>query len=92
VLEFWAGDHFMGDEFHSATIPPLRVKARGTGKIAKVSIIRNQKYVYEAKPDQQEVSLEFRDTNPDPGTSYYYARIEQADGQIAWASPIWIVR
>jgi hypothetical protein len=92
VLEFWAGDHFMGDEFRSATIPAMRVKARGTGKIAKVSIIRNQKYVYEAKPDLQEVTLEYRDSSPEPGTNYYYARIEQADGQIAWASPIWVVR
>jgi hypothetical protein len=92
MLEFWAGDHFMGDEFHSATVPPLRVKVRGTSKIAKVSIIRNQKYVYEAKPDQQEVALEYRDSSPDAGTNYYYARIEQADGQIAWASPIWVVR
>ncbi len=92
VLEFWAGDHFMGDEFSSATVPPLRVKVRGTGKIAKISIIRNQKYVYESKPDRQEATVEYRDTSPEPGTNYYYARIEQADGQIAWASPIWVMR
>ena len=45
-----------------------------------------------AQPGQQEVTLEYRDTNPEPGTSYYYARVEQEDGQLAWASPIWIVR
>jgi hypothetical protein len=92
LLEFWMGDHFMGDEFRSSDVPPIRVKVRGTGKVAKVSIVRNAKYIYETKPAQQEVALEYRDNNPDRGTSYYYARIEQEDGQIAWASPIWISR
>ena len=23
-------------------------------------------------------------------TSYYYVRVEQADGNLAWASPLWI--
>jgi hypothetical protein len=92
VLEFWMGDHFMGDEFRAAEVPPMRIKACGTAKVAKVSIIRNEKYVYEATPGQQEVSLEYRDNHPQPGTSYYYARIEQEDGQIAWASPIWVTR
>jgi hypothetical protein len=92
VLEFWMGDHFMGDEFRSADVPPARIKVRGTAKVAKVSIIRNGKYVYETKPDQQEVTPEYRDKSPEPGTSYYYARVEQEDGQIAWASPIWVVR
>ena len=92
VLEFWMGDRFMGDEFSSADAPPLRVKVRGTTKIAKVSFIRNAKYIYEAKPGQREVSLEYRDNNPEPGTSYYYVRVEQEDGQMAWASPIWLTR
>ena len=90
ILEFWMGGHFMGDEFSAAAVPPIRVKVRGTAKVANVSIIRNAKYIYEAKPGQQEVNIEYRDNNPEPGTSYYYARIEQEDGQVAWASPIWI--
>ncbi len=92
ILEFWMGDHFMGDAFQSSTVPPIRIKIRGTAKVAKVSIIRNEKYVYESKPDQQEVTLEYRDANPDPGAGYYYARVEQEDGQIAWSSPIFLTR
>lgn len=82
----------MGDEFRGSDVPAIRVKARGTGKIAKVSIIRNAKYIYETRPDQQQVALEYRDNSPDEGASYYYVRVEQEDGQIAWASPIWITR
>jgi hypothetical protein len=92
VLEMWMGEHFMGEEFRAAAPPPLRIKVLGTANVAKVSLIRNAKYIYEAKPGKRDVSLEYRDDAPEPGTSYYYARIEQEDGQIAWASPIWVVR
>ena len=27
---------------------------------------------------------------PAAGTHYYYIRVLQADGEIAWASPIWV--
>jgi hypothetical protein len=90
VLEFWMGDHFMGDEFHAPVAPPIRVKVWGTGKIAKIKLIRNAKYIYETEPNQREAKLEYQDASPDPGVNYYYARIEQEDGQLAWASPIWM--
>jgi hypothetical protein len=37
---------------------------------------------------------EFKGTWTDPqpaaGKHYYYVRVEQADGQLAWGSPMWI--
>ena len=30
------------------------------------------------------------DREKSAGTSYYYLRIEQKDGQLAWSSPIWV--
>ena len=39
---------------------------------------------------EREVAFSFRDTNAEAGSSYYYVRIQQEDGQMAWASPIWV--
>jgi hypothetical protein len=37
------------------------------------------------------VSFDWTDTGVTVGkTSYYYVRGEQADGQLVWASPMWI--
>jgi len=36
-----------------------------------------------------EVSHRFNDT-PSPGTHYYYLRVTQLNGQMAWSSPIWV--
>jgi hypothetical protein len=89
-LEYWMGDHFMGDDFKADKVPDLRVKIRGTAPVDKVSIIRNNKYISEQTPGTQDVSFTFRDNNPVAGTSYYYLRITQKDGQTAWSSPIWV--
>ncbi|MBI3698014.1 MAG: hypothetical protein HY238_24660 [Acidobacteria bacterium] len=90
LLEYWMGDHFMGDEFTAGRVPELRVKIRGTAPVRKVSIIRNNKYIGEQTPGTAEVAFSFRDNSPVGGTSYYYLRVEQADGQMAWSSPIWV--
>jgi hypothetical protein len=37
------------------------------------------------------VKLSFTDADAPSGqTSYYYVRVEQADGNLAWSSPMWI--
>ena len=85
------GTHMMGDEFSTADPPTLRVKLRGTSKIAKVTIIRDGKYVYSASPDAQEVEFSWRDNQPNKDkTSYYYVRGEQDNGELVWVSPMWI--
>src|SRR5262249_1556381 len=59
--------------------------------IAKVHVIRDNKYVYSTEPKTRDVKLRYTDADAGPGkTSYYYVRIEQADGNLAWASPMWI--
>ena len=37
-----------------------------------------------------EASFEFKDEKSAPGTSWYYLRAIQTNGEMAWSSPIWI--
>ena len=63
----------------------------GTAPIAKLHVIRDNKYVYTSEPKEREVKLRYSDMTASAGkTSYYYVRIEQSDGNLAWASPMWI--
>ena len=85
------GGHFMGEEFTTNTAPAIVVRLVGTGPFAKVHIIKDGEYVYSIEPGQQNVEFTWRDANPKKGqTSYYYVRGEQKDGQLVWASPMWI--
>lgn len=86
-----SGTHMMGDEFSTADLPTLKIKLRGTSNFAKVTIIRDGKFVYSSSPNTQEVEFSWRDNQPQKQkTSYYYVRGEQDDGEIVWVSPMWI--
>lgn len=91
LADVQCGGHMMGDEFESKTLPALHVKLIGTGPIAGVHIIKDGRYVYASQPNATEVEFTWRDEVAGTGkTSYYYVRAEQQDGEIVWASPMWI--
>ena len=92
LLDVRMGRHLMGDEFSTTELPPIEVKVRGTAEIAKVHIVRNGSILYTREPGLQEISFAYTDTEEDDrsGTRYYYVRVEQVDGHVAWSSPIWV--
>jgi hypothetical protein len=91
ILEFRSGKQVMGDIFTATEAPSFAVKVIGTSPVAKVTLIRNGKPLHVEEPKQREVALTLTDKEPPIGTtSYYYVRIEQSDGNLAWASPMWI--
>ncbi len=92
LLDVRMGEHFMGDEFHAPEPLPMAVKVRGTNDIAKVNVLRGDQVVYVHEPDGQEADFEYldQDARAGHGTLYYYVRVEQADGNVAWGSPLWV--
>jgi hypothetical protein len=91
IVDVRSGPHLMGDAFQTKEQPKLDIFVQGTAPIAKLHVIRDNKYVATTQPRQREVRLTWTDMAAAKGrTSYYYVRIEQADGNLAWASPMWI--
>jgi hypothetical protein len=83
--------HLMGEEFTLTGKPTLEIHAVGTGPIAKIDIIRNSQYVYSASPNTAGFDMQWTDAEPPAdGANYYYVRIQQADTNLAWSSPVWI--
>jgi hypothetical protein len=84
----------MGDELRTGS-PRLDVVAIGTAPIDRVEVIRNGVVVHTETPKgKQTESLRFHWEDKQPvqrdKASYYYVRVLQTDGQMAWASPIWV--
>lgn len=92
VLDFRIGDAFMGEEASASGPQRIRVKVRGTDKIAAIHLVRDASYVYKVEPGKQEAEFEFLDLEAGPGEHWYYVRVEQQDGELAWSSPIWITQ
>ena len=86
-----ANGHFMGEEFTVSDPPAITVNLWGTAPFAKVYIVKDGQYVYVAAPGNVNAAFTWRDNDARRGgTSYYYVRGEQTDGNLVWASPVWI--
>ncbi len=93
VLDVRSGEHLMGDEFTATAGKPvaLKVFVHGTRPIARVDIIKDFRYVFSTEPNKPRVEFEWTDNESrGPGLSWYYVRVVQDDGELAWASPLWV--
>ena len=85
-------EHIQGDDFSTSAIPTVRAVIRGTNGIKEVAVVRDNQYVHTRKGEGERMEFEFREQSLDPGGHYYYVRVEQEDGNVAWASPIWVTK
>ncbi len=93
ILNFHVADFPMGSEVKwsaSKGPVPLAVRVIGCDEIASVEIIRNGKKIFDEKAEGVFAYFLLDDAQPKPGTSWYYARILQKDGNMAWSSPVWV--
>jgi hypothetical protein len=94
VLDVRMGNQgIMGDEVRTAK-PGLDVVVLGTGVIDRVDVIRNNEVVHTVRPPKDGDEAKFRWDDPAPvkgdRASWYYVRVVQKDGQMAWSSPLWV--
>ncbi|MCD6219130.1 DUF3604 domain-containing protein [Candidatus Calescamantes bacterium] len=79
----------------------LWVKVGGTAPIEKISIIRNGKEIYYLKGMGDTAEFKYIDRDKasevvklsplyESSLIYYYLRVVQVDGEMAWSSPIWL--
>ena len=86
------GPHLMGSEFAAEELPPLEVEVVGTADIDRIDVVKDNRIVFVRQPEEptRRVSFQFQDAQVEPGVHYYYARVIQKDGNMAWISPIWV--
>jgi hypothetical protein len=90
VLDVRSGEHLMGEELKTGKAPTLDLHVVGTGELAGVEILRDSKVVETIKPGKAEYKATWTDPKPEAGVHYYYVRVQQADKELAWSSPLWI--
>jgi hypothetical protein len=90
LVDFRSGDKIMGDDLTTNAAPMFQIHVVGIGNIAKIDVLRDSEVVDTLKPGGAEYKGAWGDAKSQPGTHYYYIRVLQADGEIAWGSPIWV--
>lgn len=68
------------------------VRVHGTARLTEVAVVRNGHTAHVLAPGQEDVTLQWVDRHPVAGDAYYYVRVVQEDGHVAWATPVWVDR
>lgn len=106
VVGLQIAGHSMGSEIDTKNRPGLEFNrhivayAIGTAPLTEITLIRNGKILKEFPVKDDHFEIAFDDMEPlsqvvlEPSDRtpfvYYYLRVKQQDGHIAWSSPIWI--
>jgi hypothetical protein len=104
ILRFWLNEHFMGDTVllnDPGELKDLSVEVATEDQIEWVEVIKNgmpfYKYSGHLTPglgwwrdNGWEMKVRVLDRKLTKGTDYYYVRVTQQNGGMAWSSPIWV--
>jgi hypothetical protein len=91
ALDVRVDGHLMGEKITKPAGESVEVAVRVQcpADLDRVEVCRSNKFVYTKNAEGKSCDLTFVDPEPLPGFSYYYVRVLQKDGEIAWSSPVW---
>lgn len=90
LLDFTADGQPMGRVVECAQPPLLTATVEGTAPLKSVEIVRDGEVCAEGQPDGLRCDLEVRAKALDRPESWFYLRVIQDDGEMAWSSPIFV--
>ncbi len=80
----------------------LQITVHGTAPIRRIEVVRGNRDILVYEGSEMDVELRWRDEEPfetialppapywDTPFCFYYVRVTQVDGHMAWASPVWV--
>jgi len=74
----------------TSAAPALDIHVIGTNTLARIDILKDSEVVEMLRPGGQEYRGTWADPKPARGVHYYYVRVRQSDGELAWSSPMWV--
>ncbi len=90
-IDFQIDGHVMGEEFETATKPEIQYTVHGCDDELDVVLIKDNAELRRTTSTTGSVTESLTDETFD-ASSYYYVRAEQANGERARSSPIWVDR
>lgn len=105
IVRFWVNGAFMGEEVElddPEAYKEIHFDVASVGPLSVVEVVKDGRviYRYDARPVPQlgwwrdngwEVENWVLDKEPTLVPSYYYLRVIQQDGEMAWSSPVWVL-
>ncbi len=91
MLRVTCGNHWMGEKFTVQQPPQLNVSATGTASITSMELFVDGLVKSTFQPGKRELqNFTITADKTLTGPHSFYVRLNQADGNQAWSSPMWI--
>jgi hypothetical protein len=92
IMDFRVNGHLMGEEFEleRGKNVSVTVDVEAPVRIQRLDIVRDNETVYSKVVDGHWAGFSWRDSDPSPYSTYYYARVVMEGDNYAWSSPVWI--
>ena len=90
LIDVRANDEPMGAVIRCQTPPRLSVRVHGTNPLQLVEVVKDGEVCYSRSPDSESCKFDYMAQGLDRQESYYYVRVTQTDGEMAWSSPIFV--
>jgi hypothetical protein len=91
---FTLNGHMMGEEIKldgsRAEERVIEVSVHGTDMLKEISIIKDGRELYTFAAKGRIAEFMYTDRSDNEKNAYYYVRITQEKGGMAWLSPIWV--
>lgn len=86
-------NHPLGREITVRDAPTIEAGIVAPAEVRALAIVRDSQFIHTTEPKTPQAELPFTDLDLKPGQSaYYYVRALVGENDIAWSSPIWVVR
>jgi hypothetical protein len=91
-LDVRVNGHLMGEKLPLDERPVVvTIRVSAPGEIEVVEVCKNNRFVYTREVEGSQATLTFRDNEAPTDGTYYYVRVRQENGEIAWTSPVWFL-
>lgn len=93
ILETFIDDHPMGSDVvwpDPAKPRQFRINAWATDALDTINVVKNNEHVHTFRLRNDEAQLVWEDKDEARDGDWYYVRLLQRDGDLAWSSPIWL--
>ncbi len=91
ALDFRVNGAIMGSEIEAPAdgVNVIEASVTGTAPLERLELVRNGETVLEKPCRGMAETLSVEDAGPE-GPCFYYLRVIQTDGEMAWSSPVWV--
>jgi hypothetical protein len=93
LLEFGVSGARMGEVLRvssSSSVRSIYARAVGTAPVARLDVVKNGEVRFSVEGANESLELLAEDTDPIQPGEYLYVRALQADGGLAWSSPVFV--